>query len=88
SLWLLRKFPFNVIKVNYHFFKNADISERADIYVRNFIKLAKQLNIKIVVTQLETDERVKSVQSFGCTNGKGFCLSRPLSSDEFQEFIV
>ncbi|MEG2021481.1 MAG: EAL domain-containing protein [Oscillospiraceae bacterium] len=88
ALSLLRKLPFDIIKLDFHFFDGGYNSERSGAYSRNFLELARSLNIKVVVTQLETEERVKIAQSFGCTIGKGFYFSKPLSSDEFLEFIT
>ncbi|MEG0035481.1 MAG: EAL domain-containing protein [Oscillospiraceae bacterium] len=87
ALWLLQKLPLDTINVNAHFFANALCSEQSRIYVQSFLALAQKLHIKIVVTHLETIEQVKLVQSFGCTNGRGFYFSKPMSSDEFQNLI-
>ncbi|MEG1972445.1 MAG: EAL domain-containing protein, partial [Oscillospiraceae bacterium] len=87
ALGLLKKVPFDIIRMDSSFFEGGDKSTMVSSYIRSFLNFAKELDIKVVVEHIETAEELELVKSFGCTNCKGYYFSKPIPNEKFQEII-
>lgn len=58
------------------------------IFLRNTVKMLKDMNIEIVVEGIETGEMVEAFSQLKCDFIQGYYFSRPISKDEFVEFIM
>ena len=47
----------------------------------NFIKLAKELELRVVAEGVETEEQLETLRSMGCDEIQGYLVSRPVPAD-------
>ncbi|ULQ60471.1 GGDEF domain-containing protein [Brucepastera parasyntrophica] len=87
SLNVLKNLPIDVLKLDALFFRKGDSDAREQIVIENFIRMAKELNIKTVAEGVETSEQVVFLQNIGCDMIQGYIFSKPLPQDEFEILI-
>ncbi len=87
SLSYLRRYPFNVLKIDRTFIKDI-ASDPADRELINAaIAMAHGLNLKVVAEGVETSEQLKYLQALDCDIAQGYYYSKPVSADEFTQLI-
>ena len=67
------------------FFRGENSSERGEIIVREAIRLAKGLNMRIVAEGIEKKEQVEFLTELGCDMIQGFYFAKPMPVSEFEE---
>jgi diguanylate cyclase (GGDEF)-like protein len=88
SLNYLKRFPIDTIKIDRSFVK--DLHEDADdaAICAAIIAMSRQLGLKVVAEGVETREQLRFLRRHKCDHIQGFIFSRPLSADDFFEFLV
>ncbi|NCB62221.1 MAG: EAL domain-containing protein [Clostridia bacterium] len=87
SLNNLKDTLMDVLKLDRAFFVGKDCyDERAKQVVGNIIKLARQLNMKIVAEGIENLEQLYCLRALGCDAVQGFIFSKPLPAEEFERY--
>ncbi len=83
SLSYLRKYPFNILKIDRSFVN--DITEDNDDLelVNAAISMAHALNLSVVAEGIETQEQLLLLKQSGCDLGQGYLFSKPLIGDDF-----
>jgi predicted signal transduction protein with EAL and GGDEF domain len=78
SLSHLRSFPFDHLKIDRSFVRDAP--ERADLraIVRGIATLAQGLCMRTTIEGVETPAQLEAVRHLGCDAVQGFCLARPM----------
>lgn len=61
--------------------------DKADLILRNIVKLAKDLHLKTVVEGIETIEQRDLITEMGCDLGQGYLFSKPVPANEFLEIL-
>lgn len=84
SLIALQKFPFDVIKVDKALIDNID-KEDNKRFVSGIISFLQDLKKEIVVEGVEYDWQKEMLRDTGCEVIQGFCFSRPVSVEKFEE---
>ena len=51
------------------------------------IDLAHALNLQVIAEGAETPEEISLLRDYGCDVVQGFCVSRPISAIDFEEFF-
>lgn len=85
SLNSLKDLPIDVLKLDMDFFHGEGAKERGEIVVKETIRLAKALNMKIVAEGIEKKEQVDFLAEQGCDMIQGFYFAKPMPVDEFNE---
>ena len=85
SLNSLKDMPLDVLKLDTEFFRGENSSERGEIIVREAIRLAKGLNMRIVAEGIEKKEQVEFLTELGCDMIQGFYFAKPMPVSEFEE---
>lgn len=85
SLNLLRKFPFDVLKIDKEFFQEGTSTNRERVVIANVVKMAMELDMEIVSEGVETEEQVAFLKSIHCPVAQGFFFAKPLPEDEFED---
>jgi len=87
SLSQLHKVPFTELKVDRTFVMAMDSDDEAKAIVKTCIMLGHELNMKVVAEGVESEATLKMLKELGCDIAQGYHIARPLSEDDFQEWI-
>jgi diguanylate cyclase (GGDEF)-like protein/PAS domain S-box-containing protein len=77
SLNYLRRFPFQKIKIDKVFVREAIGREDCSAIIASVVGLAEKLGMTTTAEGIETEEQLALVGSLGCTEGQGFLFGRP-----------
>jgi diguanylate cyclase (GGDEF)-like protein len=88
SLSYLRGFPFDKIKIDRSFIR--DLSEDTDdaAIILAVIGLAKSMKMLVTAEGVETQEQVKLLKDFGCTQAQGFLFYEPVPAEAVNHVIA
>lgn len=78
--------PLSIIKFD-RSFTDINSSPKMEIILKNTIKMVKDMNMKIVVEGIETEQLVRHFSDLECEYIQGFYYSKPLPKSEFIKFI-
>ena len=87
SLNVLGSLEINELKLDRQFLmpSTADNEKKQRTIMKNIVRLAKDLSIRIVVEGVETKENEEFIKSIGCDTGQGYYYSRPIPTNEFED---
>jgi diguanylate cyclase (GGDEF)-like protein/PAS domain S-box-containing protein len=86
SLSRLKRFPFDVIKIDKSFI--ADAHDKAGAAILNsIISLARELKLAVVAEGVEAEKDATLLRQMNCEYGQGFLFSAPLPASEVGKFI-
>ena len=83
SLISLQKLPFDVIKIDKALIDNVDEQSNRK-FVAGAVSFLFDLGKEIVVEGVENDEQCEILRDAGCRIIQGFCFSKPLDIEEFE----
>jgi len=83
SLNILRKLPFDVLKIDRDFLYSNSSSERERIVLSNVVRMAFDLNMRVICEGVETREQEEFLKQIGCRYVQGFLYARPLPEEQF-----
>lgn len=83
SLNTLRKLPFDVLKIDRDFLYSNSSSERERIVLSNVVRMAFDLNMRVICEGVETKEQEEFLKQIGCRFVQGFLYARPLPEEQF-----
>ena len=87
SLSYIRDFPIRTLKIDTSFVKNIPECTRAIAIAQTVLSLGHGLDLKVVAEGVETAEQLKFLREAGCDMVQGYYVSRPVTAEEFAEFI-
>ena len=87
SLSSLRQFPFDMLKIDRSFVRDAD-SVRGNEIVRTISSLARVLGMAVTVEGLELEDQADRMRELGIEFAQGFYFSRPLTPERAVEMMV
>ena len=82
SLAYLKRFPINVLKIDYSFVRDIPEDKDDAEIVNAIIVMAHNLKIEVVAEGVETLEQVDFLNGCGCDCMQGYLFSRPLTAEE------
>ncbi|MGF1571291.1 MAG: EAL domain-containing protein [Nodosilinea sp.] len=88
SLSYLQEFPFDILKIDRSFIQNSYRDTNKAAIVQAIIQLARSFNLDIVAEGVELQEEAEALLSQNCHLAQGFLFSPPLSSPDFQAFLM
>ena len=88
SLIYLQSNYFGVVKLDGSLVKNILENETNQKIVASIVELANRLGIKVISEYVETTEHWNKLKELGCDWYQGYLFSKPISLDEFIEYIV
>ncbi len=80
SLAYLEQYPIDVLKVDQAFVARLEEGAHRHVVLEAILAMAHALKIEVVVEGAESEERIATLRSIGCTWAQGNALSRPLSA--------
>lgn len=85
SLNSLKDLPLDVLKLDAEFFRGNNDDNRGEVVVSEAIKLAKNLNMRIVAEGVEKKEQVDFLAEHGCDMIQGFYFAKPMPISDFEQ---
>lgn len=85
SLNALKNLPVDILKIDKGFLD--DNNKNGKMIIKDIIKLAKKLNMKVVVEGIEKKEEVKMLKELSCDYGQGYYYSKPLLRKEMEKLL-
>lgn len=85
SLNSLKDLPIDVLKLDMDFFRGSGSGKRGEIVVRETIRLAKNLDMKVVAEGIEHKEQVEFLKQQGCDMIQGYYYAKPMPVSEFEQ---
>tara|TARA_Y100001956_G_C4120908_1_gene187361 strand:- start:675 stop:2735 length:2061 start_codon:yes stop_codon:yes gene_type:complete len=86
SLAYLKQFPLNTLKVDKAFVDDMH-NERGRNMVDSIVTIAQNLELHVVAEGVEKAEQLTILEELNCQTVQGYYYSKPLSADEFTEFL-
>lgn len=83
NLEALMRFPFDELKIDREFVKNAEFQQKARVIVKSTVQLGKNLGMRVVAEGIENRQLADILQGSGCMIGQGYGLAKPISETEF-----
>ena len=92
SLNMLTKIPVDVLKFDREFLNSSTdaegrIDKKSESFIRILIELSKNLEKQTVFEGVETQAQRDFLRSINCDQAQGFFYSKPLSEQDFVQFI-
>ena len=87
SLNALMDLPFDVVKLDMDFMKEKKSDEKSGVIVNAMAGMIHDLNAKIIVEGVETDESVAKALGIEGDAAQGYHYSKPVPVDEFLDFV-
>lgn len=88
SLFHLRSFKFDVIKIDRSFINLMTKENESAQIVKAILGLAKGLGVEIVAEGIEESAQRTMLQDQGCKDGQGFLFGRAIPAAETLEFLT
>lgn len=83
----LKKFPLDYMKIDQSFVRGIP-KDRNDVAItRTIVALASNLDLKVVVEGVETEEQLVFARNEGCDEFQGFFFSRPVPPAAIEELL-
>lgn len=87
SLNLLKDMRTDVLKLDKEFFRTGEMKEEERIIVSSIIKMAKQLNMKVLSEGVETQMQSDFLKKVECDMAQGYLYARPLPVYDFEVLL-
>lgn len=85
SLSYLRRFPFDVLKIDRSFVQALGKDAGADAIVRMVVALGHSLNLDVIAEGVETPEQLAHLREQACGQVQGFLLGRPAPAADVRQ---
>jgi diguanylate cyclase len=84
SLALLQLFPFDRIKIDRCFVRDARRWGNNATILNALVRLGRDLGVEVTAEGVETPEELAAVRASGCSECQGFLLGRPVARPDFE----
>lgn len=86
SLSFLKQFPLNTLKIDKAFIDDMSTAKGRNM-VDTIVTLAHNLNLVVVAEGVEKAEQLEQLRKLRCEILQGYYYSKPLTADEFTDFM-
>ncbi|WP_369159051.1 putative bifunctional diguanylate cyclase/phosphodiesterase [Candidatus Thiodiazotropha sp. LNASS1] len=87
SLNYLRKYPFDVLKVDRSFINDLTVDPADCELVNASILMAHGLGLEVVAEGVEIEDQLSQLRDMQCEYAQGYLFSRPVSAEAFTELL-
>ncbi|WP_339245441.1 EAL domain-containing protein [Paenibacillus sp. FSL F4-0243] len=87
SLNVLQYFPADVIKLDRAFLMSKSNDETGKIVIASMVKLARDLNMKVVAEGVETEAQIDFLKQIDCEIAQGYYFAKPMPVVEYESLI-
>ncbi len=82
SMQQLQNLPFDELKIDQSFVKNAGADEEARKIIESTIELGHKLNMEVVAEGIEDEVHWNLLRDCGCNQAQGFWMARPMPAED------
>lgn len=82
----IQKLPISILKIDRSFITDLVESETDRKLVRSMIAMARDLGYSVVAEGIETQAVYNLLAAFGCDEGQGYLVAKPMSCDDVKAF--
>lgn len=87
NLSYLARLPISTLKIDRSFVSPINDDGANTEIVRTIVAMAKNLDLKVIAEGIETRAQLEALKKLNCESGQGFLLARPMSFEEFRDFL-
>jgi predicted signal transduction protein with EAL and GGDEF domain len=87
SLGLLRKLPFDTVKIDRSFVMDIAHSDADALLVAGIISMAHSLNKQVIAEGVETDAQLALLKGYQCDNAQGWLFGHPEAPGQIEELL-
>lgn len=87
SLNLLKSMQFDILKLDKNYFQEKDPTPKETIIVENIVRLAKQLDLRVVCEGVEWEWQAEFLCGIDCDFAQGYFFSRPVPVHVFEKML-
>jgi predicted signal transduction protein with EAL and GGDEF domain len=87
SLACLRRFPFDLIKIDRSFIRDLERDPKAQAIVRAAVSLSRSLGMRCLAEGVETRKQLQSLEAEGCVEVQGHYFSRAVPAAEIGRML-
>ena len=87
SLGMLRKLPFDTIKIDRGFIADIAHDEADALLVAGIISMAHSLNKAVIAEGVENEEQLLQLRNYRCDYAQGWLLGRPIASARVERLL-
>jgi diguanylate cyclase (GGDEF)-like protein len=87
SLSYLKRFRFDVLKIDRSFVAGLPDNEDDVLLVKAILAMAKGLDLAMVAEGVENEEQLDFVASQGCDFAQGYLFGRPMSDEVYLDYL-
>jgi diguanylate cyclase len=87
SLSYLKRFRFDVLKIDRSFVAGLPDSAEDVLLVKAILAMAKGLDLRVVAEGVETQDQLTFLSGQGCDLSQGYFLSRPLTDTAYSSYL-
>lgn len=88
NLGYLRNIPADIIKIDRSLVQAIDFDQPSATIMKWLIGLAHELNLRVVAEGIETVEVYNLLASWGCDEGQGYYMSRPMAGKDLLTWMA
>lgn len=88
SLAYLKLLPISKLKIDKSFIIDMIKDDNDAIIVRSTIELAHNLGMQVIAEGIENKDVLELLAILGCDLGQGYFISRPISNNDFKDWII
>lgn len=88
ALSYLNQFDVDYLKIDKSFVQKMTTDSSSKALTEAIIIMAHKLNIKTIAEGVETEAQRNVLKSYGCDFMQGFLFSKPIPSDEFEQWLL
>ena len=87
SMQQLTRIPFTELKIDRSFIANSSTHEPARVLLSSSLQIARQLNIKAVAEDVETQQNWDLLQELGCDLAQGYFIAEPMDARSYMNWV-
>jgi diguanylate cyclase (GGDEF)-like protein/PAS domain S-box-containing protein len=88
SLTYLKRLPLDRLKIDRSFIWDMDAADGNGLMiVQTILVIARNLGLECVAEGIESEQQLECLREQGCALGQGYFFSRPLTEEEFTQWL-
>lgn len=88
SLIHVRRFPFDILKIDRGFVRSAEPDTDNLALLRSTVSIGQSLGLTVIAEGVETRPQFNLLRDIGCENYQGFLLARPMPANDVTSLLA